>query len=141
MNAFKEFIITVSAALIFSGIMMLITPKSGKRQMQIVLSLIVVALVSSSVSCKDADIELPDVSSSQSSSTDSLASVAARQSVEAVLKNAGAKYTELEVFTDNSDSGGIFISRITLKTSEKDMDVAGILKLNFPNAEVETEYE
>ena len=50
------------------------------------------------------------------------------------------KYENLEVFTDKTDTNSIFISRIILTIFESDMDVAGILKMNFPDAEVETEY-
>ncbi len=139
MTAFKDFISSFSAALIFSGIMLTLTPKSAARQVRFVASVIILAVLSLSVSCT-AKIEIPDIRGGYSISNEQIASVSARQTVEAVLRDNNVKYENLEVFTDKTDTNSIFISRIILTIFESDMDVAGILKMNFPDAEVETEY-
>ena len=139
MTAFKDFISSFSAALIFSGIMLTLSPKSAARQVRFVASIIIIAVLSLAVSCTS-EIEIPEISGRYSVSNEQIASVSARQTVEAVLRDNNVKYENLEVFTDKTDINSIFISRIILTIFESDMDVAGILKMNFPDAEVETEY-
>lgn len=139
MTAFKDFISSFSAALIFSGIMLTLSPKSAARQVRFVASIIIIAVLSLAVSCTS-EIEIPEISGRYSVSNEQIASVSARQTVEAVLRDNNVKYENLEVFTDKTDTNSIFISRIILTIFESDMDVAGILKMNFPDAEVETEY-
>lgn len=139
MTAFKDFISSFSAALIFSGIMLTLSPKSAARQVRFVASIIIIAVLSLAVSCTS-EIEIPEISGRYSVSNEQIASVSARQTVEAVLQDNNVKYENLEVFTDKTDTNSIFISRIILTIFESDMDVAGILKMNFPDAEVETEY-
>lgn len=139
MTAFKDFISSFSAALIFSGIMLTLSPKSAVRQVRFVASIIIIAVLSLAVSCTS-EIEIPEISGRYSVSNEQIASVSARQTVEAVLRDNNVKYENLEVFTDKTDTNSIFISRIILTIFESDMDVAGILKMNFPDAEVETEY-
>lgn len=140
MNGFKSFISALSSAMLFSGIVLILTPKTAKKQMQFVLSLIVISVLCSAVSCKHTEIKIPEPSSSYSV-TEQLADVVSRQTVEAVLKENSVSYHSLEVYTDKNQNGSIFISRITLKTTNKEMDVAGMLKLSFPEAEVEAIYE
>ena len=139
MTAFKDFISSFSAALIFSGIMLTLSPKSAARQVRFVASIIIIAVLSLAVACTS-EIEIPEISGRYSVSNEQIASVSARQTVEAVLRDNNVKYENLEVFTDKTDTNSIFISRIILTIFESDMDVAGILKMNFPDAEVETEY-
>lgn len=139
MTVFKDFISSFSAALIFSGIMLTLSPKSAARQVRFVASIIIIAVLSLAVSCTS-EIEIPEISGRYSVSNEQIASVSARQTVEAVLRDNNVKYENLEVFTDKTDTNSIFISRIILTIFESDMDVAGILKMNFPDAEVETEY-
>lgn len=140
MNGFLQAIASLCVALTFAGGMLLITPAKGTRSMRYILSLIIILVLCTSVSCKgDVDITIPQMSSGDYDNT--LADTTATQLVEAFLKDNQINYSNLRVYTNKSDDYGIVISRIELSTNERDVDVSGMLKLQFPLAEVSAEYE
>ena len=96
MNAFAKGVWQVCAALILSGIVLQLGPKTYEKSMRFVVSLVVIAVLSSAVSCAK-ETELPAISTEVSSDYGELASLAAEQSVRAVLRDNGISYTYLQV--------------------------------------------
>lgn len=140
MSAFLKVIASMCAVLIFASGILMITPKKEQGSMRYILSLIVILALCSSVSCnKDVEIEMKPPSSS--TYEHELADITATQMVEAFLEDNKINYSSLKVYTTKGDDLSIVISRIELSTSEKDIDVSGMLKLQFPTAEVSAQYE
>lgn len=139
MNGIKDAVLSVCAAMVFSGIMLLLAPSGGEKTLRFVMSLVVICVLLSTVSCSE-NVEIPKIGKSEFEYTEELASSAAYSSVEAFLNDNNLKFSSLSVFTDKTDNGSIFISKICVTTSEPDADVAGFLKLEFPTAEVVAEH-
>ncbi len=140
MNSFAKGVWQVCSALMLSGVVLQLGHKAYEKSMRFVVSLVVISVLVSAVSCAK-EAKLPAVSTEITSDYGELASLAAEQSVRAVLKDNGITYTYLQVYTDKNKDGSIYISRITVRTDMKDADVAGILQMNFVNAQVVAEYE
>lgn len=141
MNGFREAVVSVCSTLIFSGGILMLTPKSSERSMRFILSLILILIISSAVSCEKIEPIYPAQEQSRVQAGDQLANEAALQSVEAFLQDNGIQYDNLKVCTDKKDDGSIVISRIEVRVFDSDADIAGLLSLTFKTAEVIAEYE
>ena len=109
------------ASAVFIGSLYILCPE-GKisKSVKYVLSLafLLSIIAAAGITLKNADIEMP-VAKVSLEEADELDIASARFVYSSALKGAGLTFEKIEIETDKSSDGGIYISKVYIKSSEQ----------------------
>ncbi len=129
MSELGKFAAAFCSVSIIMGFIYMLCPKGNiERAVRYILSLITVVVIAAALPIIGniaADIE---IKSNFSLTAEELEIEALRLVFERALKNNGIEFSEIELYTDNSENGGIRINRVVVFSSGDSEEIRRILE-------------
>lgn len=138
MSYINTFLISFCAAAVFIGALYMLCPDGAmQKPIKYLLSLVFLLSVISvaGVTVKNADINLV-VTPTQADATD-LEITNARYVYAYILKNADIEFSEIEIFTNKAEGGGIIINKVIIHSGCERQKIVDALMEATKNIEVE----
>lgn len=119
MNGFYSFILAFcTVCVVLGGLSVIIPSGSFAKPLQYIFCLVFICVIIGSVFSID-KVNFNIVSGSEETTvSENGAEMLARQTFEEALRRAGIKFEKIKVFTDKSESGGIFITEVVVYSHE-----------------------
>ena len=137
MNIIYSFLTTLCAVCVIIGALQLLAPEGAmSRPVKYILSLVFLAVTVCSALPRAAKIDFNIPAARVTTDEGELLSTSAEYVYAAALNNAGIKFFEITVCTDKTESGGILISKVYIRSDYPEFKVKEALGKAAENYEV-----